>query len=62
MQSWLHPPAPGKVTPIRSAVDIDAAALPDRLPPAGATSVDDPLRSLAAPMLNIDSAALEPPT
>ena len=50
----------GNVTPIRSAIDIDSAALLDRLPPAGATSVDDPIRSLDALMLNIDSAGLEP--
>ena len=60
MESWLHPPAPGNVTPIRSTVDLDAAALLDRLPPAGVTSVDDPIRSLDALMLNIDSAGLEP--
>jgi hypothetical protein len=60
VQSWLHPPAQGKVTPIRSAIDIDSAALLDRLPPAGATSVDDPIRSLDALMVNIDSAGLEP--
>ena len=60
VQSWLHPPAPGNVTPIRSAIDIDSAALLDRLPPAGAASVDDPIRSLDALMLNIDSAGLEP--
>jgi hypothetical protein len=60
VQSWLHPPAHGNVTPIRSAIDIDSAALLDRLPPAGATSVDDPIRSLDALMLNIDSAGLEP--
>ena len=60
VQSWLNPPAPGNVTPIRSAVDIDTAALLDRLPPAGPTSVDDPIRSLDALMLNIDSAGLEP--
>jgi hypothetical protein len=53
-------PAPGNVTPIRSAIDIDSAALLDRLPPAGATSADDPIRSLDALMLNIDSAGLEP--
>ncbi|MCB0993057.1 MAG: hypothetical protein KDB16_18915, partial [Acidimicrobiales bacterium] len=60
VQSWLHTPAPGNVTPIRTAIDIDSAALLDRLPPAGATSVDDPIRSLDALMLNIDSAGLEP--
>jgi hypothetical protein len=60
VQSWLHPPAPNTVTPIRSAIDVDAAALLDRLPAAGATSVDDPIRSLDALMLNIDSAGLEP--
>jgi hypothetical protein len=60
VQSWLHPPAPGTVTPIRSAIDLDAAALLDRLPAAGATSVDDSIRSLDALMLNIDSAGLEP--
>jgi hypothetical protein len=60
VQSWLRPTAPGNVTPIRSAVDLDAAALLDRLPPAGPTSVDDPIRSLDALILNIDSAGLEP--
>ena len=60
VQSWLRPPAPGNVTPIRSAVDLDVAALLDRLPPAGPTPVDDPIRSLDALMLTIDSAGLEP--
>jgi hypothetical protein len=60
VDSWLHPAALTNVTPIRSSIDIDSAALLERLPPAGPATFDDHTRVLDTLMLNVETAGLEP--
>ncbi len=60
VDSWLHPAALTNVSPIRSSIDFDSAALLDRVPPAGPATFDGPIRSLDALMLNVEPAGLEP--